>query len=218
MTDTNNTQNKKKDSGFRTLLLSACLSSTGPLILGLGLLVGRSSTQISDFVRRTAETLGIILALVIYVITTGKGKEGLTEEERLRWKEDLEKKSNSLIGVIMCISGLSMLAVTFFFRSEDKGNVIPALCISSTAVIANGLFWRKYASLYKKSGNAILGVQARLYRAKALVDTGITIPLAVVAIRPGTRAAGYLDTIGSVLVSAYMIWCGIRTIRENIEK
>ena len=218
MTDTYNTQNKKKDSGFRTLLLSACLSSTGPLILGLGLLVGRSSTQISDFVRRTAETLGIILALVIYVITTGKGKEGWTEEERLRWKEDLEKKSNSLIGVIMCISGLSMLIVTFFFGSEDKGNVIPALCISSTAVIANGLFWRKYASLYKKSGNAILGVQARLYRAKALVDTGITIPLAVVAIRPGTRAAGYLDTIGSVLVSAYMIWCGIRTIRENIEK
>ncbi len=218
MTDTNNTQNKKKDSGFRTLLLSACLSSTGPLILGLGLLVGRSSTQISDFVRRTAETLGIILALVIYVITTGKGKEGRTEEERLRWKEDLEKKSNSLIGVIMCISGLSMLIVTFFFGSEDKGNVIPALCISSTAVIANGLFWRKYASLYKKSGNAILGVQARLYRAKALVDTGITIPLAVVAIRPGTGAAGYLDTIGSVLVSAYMIWCGIRTIRENIEK
>ena len=24
-----------------------------------------------------------------------------------------------------------------------------------------------------------------------------------------------LDTIGSVLVSVYMIWCGIRTIREN---
>ena len=75
---TDQTDQNKKDSGFRTLLLSACLSSTGPLILGLGLLVGRSSTQISDFVRRTAETLGIILALVIYVITTGKGKEGLT--------------------------------------------------------------------------------------------------------------------------------------------
>ena len=41
-----------KKSGERTLLLSVLMSSPGPLVVGLGLLSGRSSTQIADFVRR----------------------------------------------------------------------------------------------------------------------------------------------------------------------
>ena len=48
---------KEKKSGFRTLLISVLMSSYGPIILGLGLRVGHSSTQISDFTRRTAELL-----------------------------------------------------------------------------------------------------------------------------------------------------------------
>ena len=40
-----------KKSGSRTLLMSVLMSAPGPLIIGLGLLVGRSSTQIADFIR-----------------------------------------------------------------------------------------------------------------------------------------------------------------------
>ena len=49
---------KDKRSGYRTLRLSVLLSAPGPLVLGLGLMVGHSSTQISDFTRRTAELMG----------------------------------------------------------------------------------------------------------------------------------------------------------------
>ncbi len=48
---------KEKKSGYRTLLLSVLMSAYGPVILGLGLRVGHSSTQIADFTRRTAELL-----------------------------------------------------------------------------------------------------------------------------------------------------------------
>ena len=58
-----------KKSGSRTLLMSVLMSAPGPLIIGLGLLVGRSSTQIADFIRRSAELLAIIMAFVIYKIT-----------------------------------------------------------------------------------------------------------------------------------------------------
>ena len=44
-----------KKSGEKTLLWSVIMSSPGPLVVGLGLLSGRSSTQIADFVRRSAE-------------------------------------------------------------------------------------------------------------------------------------------------------------------
>ena len=60
-------------SGFRTLLMSVLMSSPGPLVVGLGLLAGRISTQIADFVRRSSKLLAIIMAFVVYNITTRDG-------------------------------------------------------------------------------------------------------------------------------------------------
>ncbi len=55
-------------SGSRTLLMSVLMSAPGPLILGLGLLSGRSATQIADFFRRSSELLAIIMAYIVYKI------------------------------------------------------------------------------------------------------------------------------------------------------
>ena len=47
--------NRSGNTGQRTLLAAMLLSLPGPLVLGAGLLLGRSSTQLADFIRRTAE-------------------------------------------------------------------------------------------------------------------------------------------------------------------
>ena len=60
----------KNKSGKKTLLLSVIMSSPGPLVVGLGLLIGQSSTQLADFIRRSIELLAIILSFVVYCITT----------------------------------------------------------------------------------------------------------------------------------------------------
>ena len=198
-----------KKSGFRTLLLSVLMSSYGPVILGLGLRVGHSSTQIADFTRRSAELLALIVAFAVYTVTN-KGP-GMPESRKL----ELERKGNLFTGIIMCISGLSMLLLSFLSSNENKGNVIPALVIALLGVVANGIFWRRYSALYRRQGNAILGVQARLYGAKTAVDTCVVIALAAVLGFPGTGTAYWLDRIGSLLVAVYMIRCGIRTIREQ---
>ena len=57
----------KERSGSRTLLMSVLMSSPGPLVVGLGLLVGKSSTQLADFFRRSSELLAIIMAFVVIV-------------------------------------------------------------------------------------------------------------------------------------------------------
>lgn len=207
MQKSDNKQNTK--SGFRTLLLSVILSSPGPLILGIGLTIGRSSTQVSDFTRRSAELLAIIAAFVVYLITN---RDGFDEDR----KKKLEKKSNIFVGIIMCISGISMIIMAFASGTEDKGNVLPAFVIALFGVIANTLFWRKYSRLYAEQKNTILGVQARLYGAKSIVDTCVTLTLFVVAIWPGSLASHYFDILGSVLVSAYMIKSGIKTIKEAL--
>ncbi len=200
---------KEKKSGYRTLLLSVLMSAYGPVILGLGLRVGHSSTQIADFTRRTAELLALIVAFIVYAVTNSR------KDMQAGQKQVWEKRGNLFTGFIMCVSGLSMLALSFLSADDDKGNVIPALVIAVLGVIANSIFWWRYTVLYRRQGNAILGVQARLYGAKSAVDICVTAALAVVLAFPGTGASFWVDRAGSVLVALYMIRCGIKTIAEQ---
>ena len=201
-----------KKSGSRTLLMSVVMSSPGPLVVGLGLLSGRSSTQIADFVRRSAELLAIIMSFVVYKLTT-KGDE--CDEIK---KAKLEKGSNIFVGAMMCIGGIFMILLTLMSENEDKGNVIPGLAIAVLGVVANSMFWKKYTTLNKAEPNAILMVQSRLYRAKTLVDSCVTIALLSVLIAPETQVSYWLDFIGSIIVAVYLIWCGIRTVYETATK
>jgi len=200
-----------KKSGSRTLLMSVLMSAPGPLIIGLGLLVGHSSTQIADFIRRSAELLAIIMAFVVYQITT---KDGVCDEVR---KAKLERLSNIFVGAMMCVGGTFMVILAILSDNTDKGNVIPGLVIALLGVIANSIFWVKYTKLNNAEPNAILAVQARLYRAKTLVDGCVTTALLSVVIAPASQLSIWLDFIGSIIVAVYLIWCGIKTIRDAIK-
>ena len=195
-------------SGSRTLLLSVLMSAPGPLVVGLGLLAGRSSTQIADFVRRSAELLAIIMSFIVYRITT---KEGTCDDAT---RARLERRSNTFVGAMMCLGGSFMVLLAFLSGNTDKGNVIPGLAIALMGVIANTAFWIKYTRLNKKESNAILQVQSRLYRAKALVDGCVTVALLSVLILPGSPVSYWLDFIGSLIVAVYLVYCGIQTILE----
>ncbi len=199
-------QNK---SGSRTLMWSVIMSSPGPLVVGLGLMAGRSSTQMADFFRRSAELLAIIMSFVVFRLTTGEDSCDPSRKERL------ERMSNRFVGAMMCLGGSFMVFLTLFSEAEEKGNVIPGLTIAVMGVIANTIFWRRYAKLNRAQPNAILAVQARLYRAKSLVDLCVTAALLSVAIAPASQVSRYLDFIGSLIVACYLIWCGIRTILES---
>lgn len=202
----------KSQSGSRTLLMSVIMSAPGPLVVGLGLLSGRSSTQIADFVRRSAELLAIIMSFAVYRVTT---KDGACDESR---RAALERRSNAFVGAMMCVGGAFMIGLTLMSDTADKGNVIPGLAIAVLGVIANTAFWLKYTRLNNQSPNAILQVQARLYRAKSLVDGCVTAALLSVLIAPESPVSFWLDFAGSLVVALYLIWCGLRTMAEAIGK
>ena len=201
-----------KRSGAKTLLWSIVMSSPGPLVVGLGLIAGRSSTQIADFVRRSAELLAIIMSFTVYTATQ---KGGVCDEIK---KRKMERCSNIFVGSMMCLAGAIMAVLAFAINNEDKGNVIPGLAIAVLGVIANSIFWVKYTRLNKAEPNAILAVQARLYRAKSLVDMSVTVALTSVLINSTGVLSFWLDLIGSLIVAAYLIWCGARTIYEEIKR
>ena len=201
-----------KKSGAKTLLWSILMSSPGPLVVGLGLIAGRSSTQIADFVRRSAELLAIIMSFVVYTMTQ---KDGICDEKK---KQIFEKRSNIFVGSMMCLAGVIMAVLALTAQNAEKGNVIPGLAIAVLGVVANSIFWVKYTRLNKTEPNAILAVQARLYRAKTLVDISVTVALTSVLIAPQSAVSYWFDMIGSLIVAIYLAWCGAQTIYEEIKK
>ena len=201
-----------KKSGAKTLLWSIIMSSPGPLVVGLGLLAGRSSTQIADFVRRSAELLAIIMSFVVYRAVM---KNGDCDDIK---KKKMERSSNVFVGSMMCLAGAVMVALALIMNNEDKGNVIPGLAIAILGVTANSIFWVKYTRINIREPNAIMAVQARLYRAKTLVDLSVTIALLSVLIAPKSPVSYWLDLVGSLIVAVYLIWCGIKTIIEELKQ
>lgn len=197
-----------KKSGSKTLLMSVIMSSPGPLVVGLGLMVGKSSTQLADFVRRSSELLAIIISYIIYTLTT---KEDGVD---IKKKQKLERISNLCVGVAMIVGGGIMLALALTSQNTEKGNVIPGLSIALMGVIANTLFWRKYTKLNKETPNSILEVQARLYRAKAFVDSCVSIALLSVVLLPNSSISYYLDLLGTSIVSIYLVYSGYQTYKE----
>lgn len=193
-------------SGRKTMLMSVIMSSPGPLVVGLGLLVGQSSTQVADFVRRSIELLAIILSFVIFCITTRDGGVDVAKKERY------EKGTNVFVSVAMIVSGIIMLILAITAESTEKGNVIPGLTIATLGLVANSIFWVKYSRLAKASGNKILTVQSNLYRAKTFVDFSVFLALGVVLFSDNVSVSYYFDMIGTVCVSVYLVFTGVKTL------
>lgn len=199
-------------AGQRTLLASVLLSAPGPLVVGIGLFFGRSSTQLADFVRRTAELLAIIVSWVIYGVTNKD--EGVD----VRKRERLERIADVSVGAAMCISGVAMALITLMSTNTEKGNVIPGLVIAGLGVVVNTWFWFRYRRLDKKTPNPILAVQARLYRAKTLVDAVVSAALITIVVAPDTSAAYFMDKAGSLFVAGYLVVNGVIAARGEPRK
>ena len=125
----------KQKSGKRTMLMSVLMSAPGPLIVGAGLMVGRSTTQLADFLRRSAELLALIVAFIVYSMTGDDEKENIVSDvgdknfssksgqnakRTENRKETLERKSNIFVGAMMCLSGSAMLLITLLSTDTEK--------------------------------------------------------------------------------------------------
>ena len=195
-----------KKSGLKTLIMSVIMSSPGPIVVGIGLVIGQSSTQIADFIRRSIELLAIIFSLIIYCMTT---KDNYTDELK---KQKLEKGTNIFVSITMIISGIIMIILALLSSQKERGNVIPGLVIAILGVIANCIFWLKYQKLGEQDNNSILKIQSKLYRAKTFVDCSVTIALLVVLFSSNNLVAYYFDVVGTFVVSLYLIYTGVKSL------
>lgn len=197
-------------SGKKTLMMSVIMSSPGPLLGIIGLFEAQSSTQIADVVRRSIELLAIILSFVVYTVTT-RG-EGVDEGKKRRY----ERGTNVFVSVAMVISGIIMIAIALTATADNEGHSVIGLIMPILGVVANSIFWIKYSRMGRETDNKILVVQGDLYRAKTFVDLSVVIALSVVLFAPDPTVAYYFDMIGTVAVSVYLVFTGVKSFVKEI--
>jgi divalent metal cation (Fe/Co/Zn/Cd) transporter len=208
MTDSNK---KQSFNGQRTMLISLLLSAPGPIVTGIPALASHSSTQIADFLRRSAELVALFAAWWIY----RKLQKSMESDDVYR--AGLERMANLTVAGAMICSSIAMLVVgvTRLFVYEASGNVIMGLIIAILGVLTNSWFWWRYRNMIREQFDPVISGQHKLYRAKSCVDICVVIALTSVAVAPGHPATKYIDALGCILVAGYLLHNGLEIIRKN---
>lgn len=183
------------------------LSAPGPLVLGIGLILGQSSTAWADFVRRFAELAAIVVAFLVY---RKNESDPDTERKALR-----SRNSNRLVAIAMIGGGLVMIVLSLVAYRAASGSTILPLIIAVLGAITNGYFWRRYQKLGSASGDSIVRTQGTLYRAKTFVDLSVVLSLLVLTFFRNAAIAPWIDRFGSIFVAIYLVYSGLRIFAEN---
>ncbi len=202
----------EKSSREKTLLTSVLLSSPAPLVTGIAFIMSQSTTQLADFIRRSIELTALFVAWCVF----RRLHQDKAPDAARRTK--LELAAGMTTATAMTASGTALLVVALSRLSEFEpgGNVTLGLTIATLGVIVNGAFWRRYGRFAREKQSTVMEAQRKLYRAKTSVDVGVVTALGVIAVAPGHPAAHYVDILGSIIVSVYLLWSGLRTAQPHL--
>lgn len=198
---------EKNGSGtIRGALIMGIISSTTTLITAI---LGRSTTQIVDFIRRLTEAFSTFVSYISY-------HQNLSiSNEEVKARND--KKVSVLVNSTLVFSGILMIFIGIMkYRLGIKHkNVIPGFAVSAFGIFLNSGFALKYYSFLKKKHEQIIQAQFHLYRTKAIVDSCVTLTVAVMIFFPEYPYLDLLDLFSSILISLIMISTSIKNLRKE---
>ena len=125
-------------------------------------------------------------------------------------KKVTSKAFAMLLAVAMLVVGVSRL-----FVYKVSGNVIMGLIIATMGLSVNAWFWWRYSTMIREEFDLVIAGQRNLYRAKVFVDTAVVIALTSVTIAPNHPITKYIDAIGCIIVSFYLLYNGFDMLRKN---
>lgn len=197
----------------KTLITALLLSMWAPLTTGIAVILSQSATQLADFIRRSVELIALFISWRVFR-SVEKGQKVSFEK-----KARLEKIAGLSVAIALCTSGLIMFMITLVRMDtfEPGGNVYPGLAIATLGLITNSWFWRRYTKMTAEQYNPVIDSQRMMYRAKTVVDFCVIAALSAVVIDPASPATRYIDALGSLAVSIYLVWSGIGTLKTNLK-
>ncbi len=197
----------------KTLITALLLSMWAPLTTGIAVFLSQSTTQLADFIRRSVELVALFISWRVFRYVE-KGQQ-VSPGDKAR----LEKIAGLSVAAALCISGLIMFTITLSRMGsfEPGGNVYPGLAIATLGIITNSWFWRRYSKMTAEHYNPVIDAQRMMYRAKAVVDFCVIMALSAVVFDLSAPVTRYVDALGSLSVSIYLVWSGIGTLKTNLK-
>jgi len=185
----------------RTLLAALLLSAWAPFVTGWAVVLSQSTTQVADFVRRTAELAAIAVAWAVFRRLRRRQPTHVTAAR-------LERIAAWAVAAALGISGgvTLLLALRRVADFAPGGDVRLGLLVAVLGLLTNGWFWRRYAAFARERPGRLIEGQRTLYRAKVAVDACVIAALASVALAPGGPATRWIDLAGSFAVALYLLW------------
>jgi len=183
----------------KTLRAAVFLSVWAPFATFVALLIGRSTTQAADFVRRTVEFGAVLGSWLAF-----RRVQRVSDAQRRK----IEGSVRVVVGVALVLSALAILAlaVVKWLKPTPTGNVIVGFVIAALGAGVNGWFWARYERFERQERSPIVTAQARLYRAKTFVDLAVLLALGSVWIFGDSTTGRVVDLAGSVFVAIYLAW------------
>ena len=205
------TDKKHNEKSERTLLTALLLSSPGPLVTGIAAVISGSATQLADFIRRTSE---LVASFSSWWIFRKIHRNIIPYEERESARARLERTANLVVAAALICSGIALLTVGIIrlFVCAPTANVILGLIIAAAGLFTNVIFMLRYGSLNRRQNDAVIAAQQRLYWAKSCVDLCVVLALLMIAVAPVHPATRYVDALGSIIVSGYLLWNGVKLL------
>ena len=199
----------------RTMLISFLISSLGPIATGIPAIMSRSATQIADFLRRTAELMALFISWWVYRKILAETEFEIEPDQSYRLR--MEYIANITVVGAMVSSGIAMFVVGVIrlFIYKVSGNVIMGLVVAILGLSVNSWFWWRYSTMIREEFDPVIAGQRNLYRAKVFVDIAVVIALISVTIAPNHPATKYIDALGCIIVSFYLLYNGFNMLRKN---
>ncbi|MCK4694556.1 MAG: cation diffusion facilitator family transporter [Candidatus Cloacimonetes bacterium] len=200
---------KKEIQHFRqkekALLISVIASFVFLIPNIIAVILSNSNIILADTFREGSELLAIFFSyLAIKKVSQGKD---ITHNYGYG---KLESFSSFFIGVVIMISVLIILFHSynkFLNPVEMKGIGIKiAICTNILIVVFDIWQWKKYFRIKKKSPSPIIEGQWRLYRNKSISDFSVIIALLLGYFLRDLYWARFIDPVGSVLLSCFLIY------------
>ncbi len=183
----------------KTLRAAVLLSVWAPFATFVALLLGRSTTQAADFVRRTVEFGAVLGSWLAF-----RRVQRVSDAER----RQIERSVRVVVGVALLLSALAILvlAVVKWLKPTPTGNVVLGFVIAALGAGVNAWFWARYERFERQERSPIVTAQARLYRAKTFVDVAVLVALGSLWIFGDNTVGHVIDLAGSVVVALYLAW------------
>lgn len=195
------------------VLIAVCTTLLSLIPTAYAALISNSTTLFADLLRCLGEFFSILVSWLVLV--------KMSRNETSRFNYGYGKLEQ-----LACIAVAAALFLTFLvsLTSGIRGLILPAklenaefgFIFALLSVLGNAFLWVSNYIADARTPSPIAESQWKLFRAKACATMVVVISLGTAITFADSRASVYVDPIGSIALSLFMLWQSYKLVSASV--